>query len=273
MSLVPSRNNLQTINRGLSLSAINAAVKQVLKTRSNNLSFRQSVVEHERKALSHIGSTHSNPGNSSVNKMSGSKSMKPVNRGDLKQVPFNPLKVPRGVPRNVNTIVWDLVKVNAQIVVSATSGTLAENNTAVSLSTHPQASSWAALFDQYCIPQFSVTFQSQYPTNINAQPGQLYTAIDFDNVSTLGSLSAIEDFSTCIVTTVGLGTVLTRSVKPCVKNQLASSANAGVIRQWVDCGAPTIPHNGIRAIVSSNGAVAYTIFMEITIWYAFKNTI
>jgi len=205
--------------------------------------------------------------------MSGSKSMQPTNRQDLKRVPFNPLKVPRGVPRNVNTIVWDIVKVNSQIVVPGTSGTLAENNTAIALSTHPQSSSWAALFDQYCIPQFSITFQSQYPTSINAQCGQLYTAIDFDNVSTLGSISAIEDFSTCIVTTMGLNTCITRSVKPCVKNQLSSSANAGVIRQWVDCGASTIPHNGIRAIVNSNGTVAYTIFMEITIWYAFKNTI
>lgn len=259
---------------GVTISAVREAMDVIRQTREANLALELAINDHERSQTTPAPA----PAIKTVSGRSGgrgrgsSSSMQPTNRKDLSRLPFNPLKVPRGVPKSVATMVWDVVKVNATINVSATAGTLNEMNYVWALNTHPQSSSWTALFDDYCIPQVSVTFQSEFPPGSTTQPATLYTAIDFDNNTSLGSVTALEDFATCVVVQMGQNRTQTRSVKPCIKLNSGSGTSSVVNRSWVDCAFPATAHNCIRSITVSNGT-AYTILVIQTIWFAFRNNI
>jgi len=198
--------------------------------------------------------------------------MTPTNRSDLQVKPPDQSRVPKGVPRNVaNKVTWDVVKIDGTLG-SGTSVT--EINFSATLSTHPQASSWSALFDQWTIPQLSVTFRCVLPPGTTTVPPDLYTAIDFDSGANLGSIAAIEDYATCAIIQMEPGKTLTRSCKPCCKPQLGATASSGVGRYWVDSAVPTIPFNGIRTIVGTSPSTFTTVLhYTITIWYAFRNQI
>lgn len=199
-----------------------------------------------------------------------STGMNPTNRMDLTIRPPAPM-IPTSVPKQVsNKVAWDTVKVSSSITVS-TSG-ISETNFNFNLSQHPQASSWQALYDQWCIPQASVTFNSQYPSNANFAPAQLVTALDFDNSTNLSSISLLEDFSTCNQQMLAEGVIHTRSVKPCVKTQLGTTANSGLGRTWCDCSVSTTPWYGIRSIIGVSGG-NYFVTVTYQIWFAFRNQI
>jgi len=209
---------------------------------------------------------------------SGSNQIAPVNRQDLSIKPPDVRNVPRSVPRNVAALIaWDTVKLDVAITSSTT--TIVETNFQFSLQGHPQYASWAALFDQYHIAQASVTFRSWQPPGSTTAPGNLYTALDFDSAGSLGSIPAIEDFSTCAVHLMNEGAVFTRTVKPCCKIPIALSNGSGTNytadpeRVWIDTTSATnIGHYGIRSILGNTGAV-YQVIATVTIWYAFKNQV
>jgi hypothetical protein len=103
----------------------------------------------------------------------------------------------------------------------------------------------------------------------------MYTALDFDSNGSLGSISAIEDYATCMVTEMGHRAQLTRSIKPTVKistQQTSSNVNSTVARAWQDSGAAGTPHYCIRSIFSTT-ATTYGIVATTTIWFAFRNQI
>jgi len=198
--------------------------------------------------------------------------MNPTNRSDLSVKPPSLFNVPKRIPRNLQSqVVWDVVKINAVIVVP-TSGIL-EANSSFALSSHPQLSSWQALFDQFSIPQASIEFDSILAPGSTNGPAMLYTALDFDSAGTLGSIAAIEDFSTCEVVPMTQNMRHLRSVRPTVKSTLGSNANAFVNQSvWVDTAVPTTLFFGIRAMLGS-AATAYPVNVTTTIWYCFRNQI
>jgi len=169
-------------------------------------------------------------------------------------------------------IVWDVVKITNLITTAV--GGITEVNFAVTLNSHPQSASWTALFDQWTIPQFSVSFESQMPPGSVTAPAILFTALDFDNNTTIGSVSAIEDFSTCDSHPMNPQTTFVRSVRPTCKSALlaGSLVNAGTQRSWVDSTQPGVFFFGIRSIATATAAV-YNISCITTIWYAFRNQI
>jgi hypothetical protein len=168
-------------------------------------------------------------------------------------------------------VVWDVVKVR-QVGNNSTSG-ITEINQSVSLSTHPQATSWAALFDQFCIPQFSVTWYSQEPPAGTGNILELHTAIDFDNVTNLGSIAALDDFGSSQVDLLVFNKQVTRSVRPTFKSTASGTASAAVQKGWLDTATPAIAHFGIRAIFAQGTTAAVNYTIETTIWYAFRNSI
>jgi hypothetical protein len=199
----------------------------------------------------------------------------PENRADLTIRPPNPFNVPKRIPRNVAALVaWDTVKFDSQISVSAT--TFTETNFSFNLSQHPQASSWTALFDQWTIPQVSITFWSSLAPGSVTGPCQFHTALDFDNITNIGSIAAIEDFSSCNSVAMQPQTRFVRSVRPSARSYSTSggSGNNALIvgPQWVDAAVPGVPFFGIRTIASSAGA-SYGIDATVTIWFCFKNQI
>lgn len=204
----------------------------------------------------------------------GPHSFSPMNGADLKVRP--PVgRVPSSVPRAVsNQIVWDVVSYDNNLTASA-SGAVVENNFNFALSYHPQAASWAALFDQWCIPQASVTYQSQLSPGSTTNPCVLYTALDFDSTNNLGQVTAIEDFSTCETAVMNPQTSVIRSIHPCNKATIqttAGTALSGVQRNWCDSAQPTSFWVGIRTI-TAGGSSAMNINAKVTVWFAFRNQI
>jgi len=195
----------------------------------------------------------------------------PVAKADLRVRPPSTLNVPKSVPRNIpSQVVWDTVKIDGTIT-SLTSGP-AEMNFSFSLSNHPQSSSWAALFDQWTIPQVSVSYQSLLPPGSTLVPLKLYTALDFDNANAITTVTAIEDYSTCSCNVMEPQTRFVRSIRPCTKPTTSSSGSA-VQRMWIDSGTPGNLFYGLRSMVSQSATAAQTISTTLTIWYAFRNQI
>jgi len=200
--------------------------------------------------------------------------MNPTNSADLRvRVPSN-LNVPRSIPRNIQSLIaWDTVKINSTITGTSS---LVETNFAASLANHPQANSWSALYDQWTIPQFSVEFDSQVPNGSTAIPVALYTALDFDNIANLGSISLLEDFATCEVKVQTAGGRLLRSVRPSTKQSSQVSGGGGSFSQvsgptWQDAGQQTTLFYGIRSILGASNSCVINVTW--TIWFAFRNQI
>jgi len=204
------------------------------------------------------------------NASSGSaRGMTPLSRADLAvKPPGNTVNV--SVPKQVsNQIVWDVVKFDQTLTFSTS--VVFETNFSFSLSSHPQAASWQALFDQWCIPQASVTFASNLPPGTTTAPGRLYTALDFDNTTNISTIQALEDFATAEVSTMdAAGRMVVRSIRPC--NKTSGSPGTYTTRSWCDSGAPASSWYGIRSILSVAGST-YTITATTCIWYAFRNQI
>jgi len=205
---------------------------------------------------------------------SGLGGMNPTNRSDLAIKPPDNTNVPRSIPRNVQSLIaWDSVKINS--LITGTSS-IVETNFAASLSLHPQSTSWQTLFDQWTIPQFTVEFDSQIPPGATNIPPVLYTALDFDNVSNLGSISALEDYSSSEARQLTTGVRTMRSVKPCVKITQGvsggSSSVSGLSRSmWTDSGQNTTQFYGVRSILGISPSTVINVTW--TIWFAFRNQI
>lgn len=194
----------------------------------------------------------------------------PVNWVDLKIRPLSGA-IPSSVPRSVsNQVVWDVVKINSVITVP-TSG-IVETNFQATLNSHPQVASWTALFDQWCIPRMSVTFESQYMSNSVSPPCFIVTALDFDNVTNLGTIGLLEDYSNANNVVMSQAVRFTRSIKPCLKVAGAIATGQSVSQLWCDSAQPAIPWFGIRSIAGSSGTT-YPISAFLTIWFAFRNQI
>lgn len=205
-------------------------------------------------------------GKSSVS--SGPMGDAPTNRADLRVKPPTSSDVPRGVPRNVpNQIVWDILKFNDTIT---TGGSIAEKNYSYALNDNPQSGNWIGLFDQWTIPQFSVSFQSAVAPGSTGMPPTLYTALDFDSDNNLASVVGIEDYSTCAVSVMEPGTRVVRTIRPCCK-PVTTFSGQGLQRLWIDSATPGVKFYCIRSLCPSNAAQA--IVVTITVWYAFRNQI
>jgi len=194
----------------------------------------------------------------------------PAARADLRVKPPSNTNVPNSVPRSVsNQVVWDVVKIDGTQVNSTSAPT--EFNFNASLSAHPQASSWQALFDQWTVPQFSVSYQAMTPPGLTTAPPRLYTALDFDNTNTIGTITAIEDYSTSSCLELQPQSKIVRSIKPCTK-PVNIGTTSGVARMWIDSGTPSAVFYGIRSMMSASGAQV-TVSTTLTIWFAFRNQI
>jgi len=185
-------------------------------------------------------------------------------------------QIPSKVPRLItNQVVWDKVKIDSTLTPSA--GGIVELNFTAALTSHPQASSWTALYDQWCVPQFSVAFRSLEAPGGTSSISILYTALDFDSVNALGSIPTIEDYTTCQQMTMTTGSLHVRSVRPCIKlstGQVPGSGtnvNSTLSRSWQDSGAAGTPWIGIRSLVSASNSSSITCTQ--TIWFAFRNQI
>jgi hypothetical protein len=254
------------------LSVVREVFQEIAAERQRNLAFRQAVSDHEAANVPKVAPAQTGrvaSGKSGGGRGSGGGGRS--NKSDLRLKPPKMSTVP-SVPRSLaNQIVFDTCTIRT--TVSNSTSTISESNFAVSLSTNPQSASWAALFDQWCVPQFSVTWMSIEPPSFTGTTPELHTAIDFDNSVNLGSLAAIDDYGTARTDVLIFNKSVTRSVRPCVKPDASGTSGALTARSWIDCAQPGILHYGIRSIIGQASTAATTLVVDTTVWYAFRNTI
>jgi hypothetical protein len=170
-------------------------------------------------------------------------------------------------------VLWDVVTIQSGATLAV--GSITENNFQGSLSLHPQAGSWEAICDQWCIPQMSVKLLSAEPPGSLTAVPICYTALDFDNVTNLGSTAAILAFDNARTDAMVDNKSVVRTVRPCLKLTATSLASAATSQQWCDCAAPTVQWNGIRTMFNAlpSGSTVFNVSFEFTIWFAFRNRI
>jgi len=157
------------------------------------------------------------------------------------------------MPKNILTqIHWFSFDRKVQTTLSAT--VVTEFNQSFALSDHAAFSSAiATLFDQYAL--FAVYCKiSASSTQASTANASLYTAIDYDNVSNLGTVTAISAFSTVVES--GLGFVQERYIEPCNASPVYNGSvftNFGQTRVWLNSSNLNTPHYALRVIAEALG--------------------
>lgn len=146
----------------------------------------------------------------------------------------------------------------------------------------PNYSDFQNLYDQYMIkkivfkiiPKYSesalVTGGATTGINPNNQMQQIHSCIDYDDNTLPTSVDQLCQYQTHKMTRGNL--VHTRVFVPkCEINVTSSagvaSANAPKAYQWLDCDAPTIPHNGIKVFIPAPGMANTRIQYDILTTY------
>jgi hypothetical protein len=172
-----------------------------------------------------------------------------------------------------NQIYWHRCVISDQVTTNTT--TITESNIAFTASNAmQQTATFLALFDQYYLAEVFVTIANNtLVSSTSVSMPQIYTAIDYDNVTNLGGVNLLSGYSTCNSTTLGPGKSLTRYLKPVVAPSLGGTGSAGVARIWVDNAFNAIPFFGFRQITQNTPAGAQSLDRTWTCTWAFRNTV
>lgn len=148
---------------------------------------------------------------------------------------------------------------------------LNENNIQFALSNTNVNPSAYTFFDQFCIYEVVVGFSVNQSSNGSSYFGDLLTAIDYDDVANLGSVSKLQQRSSINQHQFKAASELIRVVKPCVDislyNTPTSSYSTG--RLWVDMSNTTTPHYGVRVMISG-AQIAWTMEVTLTFLLGFR---
>jgi len=181
-------------------------------------------------------------------------------------------------PKNfLDQIHW--VQSSSRYSVSvAGSGAVTESNQSFSLYNNVNDyASYTSVFDQFCIWAAHVAVVCPVvvaaPNSSSANLGRVLTAIDYDNVTNLGSENSLLEFNSVSVSSILPGRSHERVVKPAVDISLYSSSY-GVGRVWVDSASYTTPHYGIRVMtVGANTSYTNGLDIIVTLIVGFRNNV
>jgi len=200
---------------------------------------------------------------------------------DLGRKPMSMQLVQRPPKRVQDQIYW-VSKTNNVNLVLSTSGAVAETAFGFVLNSMSEVSSYAALFDQYCIYAAHTSARLEI-SNVPASPetsfGRIYSAIDFDSDGSAGSETAIQEFSTCQGSELIYGKSYERFVRPTVAVVTGGSNSTGatgvtMTRSWVNTAFPSVKHFGIRYLtVGNNTATAQQVSIIYNMLIGFRNSI
>lgn len=176
-----------------------------------------------------------------------------------------------------NQMIWIQGKFQQQITISNSVPT--ESNFSFQFQQLTDLVGLAAFFDQYCI--YSVT--ANITPDFEGAGSTLYTfgtcatAIDYDNVTSLGAFAALESYSSCVVFEMSSGQSITRYLKPCVAPALYTSGAAfsgyGVQRLWLDSSTTNVPHYGFRTYFISNTVSGLSCTADFNMIVGLRNNI
>jgi len=140
------------------------------------------------------------------------------------------------------------------------SSTVAIQSTAYiyGLSTFDQVATLGALFDQYRIVKVlnkltpRVTETNTIGTSIGCN---LYTVIDYDDATLLGSVAAAREYTTCKES--GPHEIVYRNFKPRIAMAAYSgafSSFANMEDEWIDIASTTVQYYGLKTVTSTANA-------------------
>jgi hypothetical protein len=175
----------------------------------------------------------------------------------------------------LNQICWVQGKTNNIVTISNTVPT--EQNYQFSLSDVADLAGLAGFFDQYCIYSVTVSISAIFEGAGSTlySFGSVVTAIDYDNVASLGSQASLLAFGSSVTTDLNPGQAIQRYLKPCVApalyNAAASFSGYGVERMWIDSSVRTVPHYGFRSFFTANTVSGNSVAFDINYVFGFRN--
>jgi hypothetical protein len=132
-------------------------------------------------------------------------------------------------------------------------------------------SSLTAVFDQYKLvaAEFIMRPQAQASAPTAASKGQLYSVIDYDDSTNLGSITAAQAYDNNISTPAYLPN--RRCFKPRIAMAAYSSAFtsfANMNAEWIDAASTSVVHYGVKYAldVGNSGSLAVYDLIVNTVW-------
>jgi hypothetical protein len=146
------------------------------------------------------------------------------------------------------------------------------NSSAITLSTFcTDYSSLTSVFDQYKLvaAEFIMRPQAQASAPTAASKGQLYSVIDYDDSTNLGSIAAAQAYDNNISTPAYLPN--RRCFKPRIAMAAYSSAFtsfANMNAEWIDAASTAVVHYGVKFAldVGNSGSLAVYDLIVNTVW-------
>jgi len=137
-----------------------------------------------------------------------------------------------------------------------------------------QYGAYLSIFDQYYLHSAVVTITNEF--HVSSATAFTYpvvhTAIDFDNVTNLTTIAAIESYGTHNVDVLTPGKSVTRIILPC-NNSNGNNVSGNVTRMWVPSAQTNARFFGFRSITENASGSGSILNVHISCIWAFRNTI
>ncbi len=183
------------------------------------------------------------------------------------------MQVPITISRKINEqLVWTRAVLDLQGNLSAVAETQIASY--FQLSQLPAYTSWAAIFDQYCIPVAVCQIRGSENVATVAQGGpqpRIYSVLDHDDANVI-SIATAKEYSSC--KEQRLVDNVTRVIYPRVAIGAYSGAFTSFANQrsWIDCGSPNVQHYGLKtSIEADTRSTVGEYLLRFTIYYCFRN--
>jgi len=131
---------------------------------------------------------------------------------------------------------------------------------------------YETIFDSYRFDEIEITFLPATAMTSTANASPLYTVVDYNDGSNLGSVSQARSYGNVAQT---ISQITVRRFKPHVNLAAGGAAAAAPVPSpWLDAStADTVPHFGVKYLVPPNASVQSTWLVTIRARISFRNTI
>lgn len=187
----------------------------------------------------------------------------------------------RKIPRPIKSRVYYMTR-SAQLSDYSPSTTVPVDTALIfTLDQLPSYTEFTALFDEYYINKVQVKFIARNITSVTSPyslvAAMLHTAIDYDDATAPGSITALQQYSTYRFTIATKS--MTRTFRPKVsiamyKTSANNAYGSSDKKLWVDCAYTDVEHYGLKfympVVAQSQAAFTYSVFVKY--WISFRNT-
>jgi hypothetical protein len=172
-----------------------------------------------------------------------------------------------------NQIYWIQAKTESTTTISSSGDT--EANFVFKFNELTDIVGVADFFDQYCI--YSVLINLMIDEGAIGVRGVVVTALDFDSVTSLGSLPAIEAYESAVTTKVVAGQSIQRLLHPTALMAVIGGSgtfnNSAISRSWISSLNTDTQHFGYRSYFSGNTVTTALAIFSFTFVIGLRNNV